>query len=68
MHKVLLVGGSTRVPCVQEEVKKITGKEPDKGINPDECVAIGAAIQGGVLSGDVKRLSIIRCNTIITRN
>ena len=56
LHKVLLVGGSTRVPAVQEAVKKITGKEPDKGINPDECVAIGAAIQGGVLSGDVKDL------------
>ena len=59
IHKVLLVGGSTRVPCVQEEVKKITGKEPDKGINPDECVAIGASIQGGVLSGDVKDLVLL---------
>ena len=59
IHKVLLVGGSTRVPCVQEMVKKITGKEPDKGINPDECVAIGAGIQGGVLSGDVKDLVLL---------
>ena len=59
LHKVLLVGGSTRVPAVQEIVKKITGKEPDKGINPDECVAIGAAIQGGVLSGDVKDLVLL---------
>ena len=59
IHKVLLVGGSSRVPCVQEEVKKITGKEPDKGINPDECVAIGASIQGGVLSGDVKDLVLL---------
>ena len=59
IHKVLLVGGSTRVPCVQEMVKKIVGKEPDKGINPDECVAIGAAIQGGVLSGDVKDLVLL---------
>ena len=59
IHKVLLVGGSTRVPCVQEMVKKITGKEADKGINPDECVAIGAAIQGGVLSGDVKDLVLL---------
>ena len=59
IQKVLLVGGSTRVPCVQEMVKKITGKEPDKGINPDECVAIGAAIQGGVLSGDVKDLVLL---------
>ncbi len=59
IHKVLLVGGSTRVPCVQELVKRVTGKEPDKGINPDECVAIGAAIQGGVLSGDVKDLVLL---------
>ena len=59
LHKVLLVGGSTRVPAVQEAVKEITGKEPDKGINPDECVAIGAAIQGGVLSGDVKDLVLL---------
>ncbi len=59
LHKVLLVGGSTRVPAVQDAVKKITGKEPDKGINPDECVAIGAAIQGGVLSGDVKDLVLL---------
>ena len=59
LHKILLVGGSTRVPAVQELVKRITGKEPDKGINPDECVAIGAAIQGGVLSGDVKDLVLL---------
>ena len=59
IHKVLLVGGSTRVPAVQEEVKRLLGKEPDKGINPDECVAIGAAIQGGVLSGDVKDLVLL---------
>ncbi len=57
--QILLVGGSTRVPLVQETVKKITGKEPNKGINPDECVAIGAAIQGGVLSGDVKDLVLL---------
>ncbi len=59
LHKVLLVGGSTRVPAVQEVVKRITGKEADKGINPDECVAIGAGIQGGVLSGDVKDLVLL---------
>ena len=59
LHKVLLVGGSTRVPAVQELVKRITGREPDKGINPDECVALGAAIQGGVLSGDVKDLVLL---------
>ena len=52
LDKVLLVGGSTRIPAVQDEVKKITGKDPFKGINPDECVAIGACIQGGKLSGD----------------
>jgi molecular chaperone DnaK len=52
LSKVLLVGGSTRIPAVQEEVQKITGKEPFKGINPDECVAIGACIQGGKLAGD----------------
>ncbi|MEG0014719.1 MAG: Hsp70 family protein, partial [Cellulosilyticaceae bacterium] len=52
LDKVLLVGGSTRIPAVQEAVKRITGKEPFKGINPDECVAIGAAIQGGKLAGD----------------
>ena len=59
VEHILLVGGSTRVPLVQETVKKITGKEPNKGINPDECVAIGAAIQGGVLSGDVKDLVLL---------
>ena len=53
IEKVILVGGSTRVPAVQEAVKKITGKDPFKGINPDECVAIGAAIQAGVLTGEV---------------
>ena len=59
INQVLLVGGSTRIPAVQEAVKKITGKEPNKGINPDECVAIGASIQGGVLSGDVKDLVLL---------
>ena len=54
LAKVLLVGGSTRIPAVQDKVKALTGKEPFKGINPDECVAAGAAIQGGVLGGDVK--------------
>ena len=59
IDQVLLVGGSTRVPLVQDTVKQITGKEPNKGINPDECVAIGASIQGGVLSGDVKDLVLL---------
>ncbi len=57
--KVLLVGGSSRIPAVQEAVKNFTGKEPFKGINPDECVAIGAAIQGGVLGGDVKDVLLL---------
>ena len=59
IDKILLVGGSTRIPAVQEAVKKFTGKEPFKGINPDECVAIGAAIQGGILGGDVKDLLLL---------
>ena len=59
VNKVILVGGSTRIPAVQDAVKKITGKEPFKGINPDECVAIGAAIQGGVLAGDVKDVLLL---------
>ena len=59
VNKVILVGGSTRIPAVQEAVKKITGKEPFKGINPDECVAIGAAIQGGVLGGEVKDVLLL---------
>ena len=54
INKVLMVGGSSRIPAVIDEVRKITGKEPFKGINPDECVALGAAYQGGVLAGDVK--------------
>ncbi|RGD75250.1 molecular chaperone DnaK [Anaerofustis stercorihominis] len=59
IHKIVLVGGSTRIPAVQEAVKKITGKDADKGINPDECVAIGAAIQGGVLAGDVQDVLLL---------
>ena len=59
LHKVLLVGGSTRIPAVQEAVKNLTGKEGFKGINPDECVAVGAAIQGGVLTGDVKDVVLL---------
>ena len=59
LHKVLLVGGSTRIPAVQDAVKGITGKEGFKGINPDECVAVGAAIQGGVLSGDVEDIILL---------
>ena len=59
LDKVLLVGGSSRMPAVQEAVKKIMGKEPFKGINPDECVAIGAAIQGGVLGGEFKDLLLL---------
>lgn len=59
VEKVLLVGGSTRIPAVQEAVQKLIGKEPQKDINPDECVAIGAAIQGGVLGGDVEGLILL---------
>ncbi len=59
IDKVLMVGGSSRIPAVQEAIKSFTGKEPFKGINPDECVAIGAAIQGGVLGGDVKGLLLL---------
>ena len=59
LHKVLLVGGSTRIPAVQEAVKRLTGKDGFKGINPDECVALGAAIQGGVLTGDVKDILLL---------
>ena len=59
IDKVILVGGSSRIPAVQEALKKFIGKEPFKGINPDECVAIGAAIQGGVLGGDVKDLLLL---------
>ena len=59
IDKVILVGGSTRIPAVVDEVKKITGKEPFRGINPDECVAMGAAIQGGVLAGEVKDVLLL---------
>ncbi len=59
IDKVILVGGSTRVPCVVDAVRGVTGKEPFKGINPDECVAIGAAIQGGVLGGEVKDVLLL---------
>ena len=59
ISKVLLVGGSTRIPAVQDAVRKLTGKDPFKGINPDECVALGAAIQAGVLGGDVKDLLLL---------
>ena len=59
IHKVLMVGGSSRIPAVQDMVKKLTGKEGFKGINPDECVAMGAALQGGVFTGDVKDLLLL---------
>lgn len=59
INKVILVGGSSRIPAVQEMVKNVTGKDPFKGINPDECVAIGAAIQGGVLGGEVKDILLL---------
>ena len=59
IEKVILVGGSTRIPAVQDAVKKITGKDPFKGINPDECVAIGASIQAGVLTGEVNDVLLL---------
>ena len=59
VDKILLVGGSTRIPAVQEAVKNFTGKEPSKGVNPDECVAMGAAIQAGVLTGEVKDVLLL---------
>ncbi len=59
LNQVILVGGSTRIPAVQEAVKKMTGKDPHKGVNPDECVAVGAAVQGGVLTGEVKDVLLL---------
>ena len=59
INKVILVGGSTRIPAVQEAIKKFTGKEPHRGVNPDECVAVGAAIQAGVLAGEVKDVLLL---------
>ena len=59
IHQVLLVGGSTRIPAVQEAVKNELGKEPNKSVNPDEVVALGASIQGGVISGDVKDVLLL---------
>lgn len=59
INKVVLVGGSTRIPAIQEAVKKFTGKEPSKGVNPDECVAVGAAIQGGILGGDYENSNLL---------
>ncbi|MDO4482867.1 MAG: molecular chaperone DnaK [Clostridia bacterium] len=59
IDKVILVGGSTRIPAVQAAVKRVTGKEPFQGVNPDECVAVGAAIQGGVLAGDIKDVLLL---------
>ena len=59
VDRVILVGGSTRIPAVQEAIQKLTGKEPHKGVNPDEVVALGAAVQAGVLSGDVKDVVLL---------
>ena len=59
INKVVLVGGSTRIPAIQDAVKNFTGKEPSKGVNPDECVAVGAAIQGGILAGDYENSGLL---------
>jgi molecular chaperone DnaK len=59
IDKIILVGGSSRIPAVQEAIKQVLGKEPSKGVNPDECVAVGAAIQAGVLVGDVKDVLLL---------
>src|SRR5699024_592777 len=59
IDQVLLVGGSTRIPAVQESVKRLLGKEPNKSVNPDEVVSMGAAIQGGVIAGDVKDIVLL---------
>ena len=66
IDEVILVGGSTRIPAVVEAVRKETNKEPNKSVNPDEVVAMGAAIQGGVITGDVKDVVLIRRNTVVT--
>ena len=67
IDEIVLVGGMTRMPKVIEEVKSFFGKDPNKSVNPDEVVAMGAAIQAGVLQGDVKGCTFIRCNTSIFR-
>ena len=59
IDEIILVGGSTRIPAIQEAVEKFFGKKPNKGVNPDEVVAVGAAIQGGVLSGDVQDVLLL---------
>ena len=68
IDEVILVGGMTRMPRVQQKVKEIFGKEPHKGVNPDEVVAVGAAIQGGVLAGDVKDVLLAGCYSSVSRN
>ena len=67
LTEIILVGGSTRIPAVQDAVEKFFGKKPNRGVNPDEVVAVGAAIQGGVFLGDVKDV-LIRCYSTFIRN
>ena len=67
INEVVLVGGSTRIPAIQELVESLTGKKPNQSVNPDEVVAIGAAIQAGILAGEIKDVLLLRCNTIIIR-
>ena len=68
IDEVILVGGSTRIPAVQKLVKDFFGKEPSKGVNPDEVVAVGAAIQGGVLTGEVKDVLLLDVTPLVTGN
>jgi molecular chaperone DnaK len=67
INEVVLVGGSTRIPAIQNLVESLTNKKPNQSVNPDEVVAIGAAIQAGILAGEVKDVLLLRCNTIIIR-
>ena len=67
INEVVLVGGSTRIPAVQQLVKEYTGKDPNQSVNPDEVVAVGAAIQAGVLAGEVKDIVLVGCNSVDTR-
>ena len=68
LNEVILVGGQTRMPAIQAAVKAYFGKEPNMSVNPDEVVAVGAAIQGGILGGDVHDVLLARCHSAVPRN